>query len=67
MWFFVAGFDVRVAMMFHLIFVHYTLVGLLRGHFLGNSCLLGWPYVPILSICNFYLFPIFVLRAGFGF
>ena len=44
--------------------------GLLSGHLLGNSCLLGWPYVLshcLLYICIFHLFPILVLRAGFGF
>ena len=43
--------------------------GLLSGHVLGNSCPLGWPYVLIvfLSVCDFYLFPILVLRVGFGF
>ena len=35
----------------------------------GNYLPLGWPYGShcLLSICDFYLFPILVLRAGFGF
>ena len=42
---------------------------LLSGHLLGNSCPLGWPFVLIclMSICFFYLVPMLVLRAGFGF
>ena len=52
-------------------FVHYTLVllVLLSGHLLGNSCLLGWPYVLIV-FCLFVIFillPILILSAGFGF
>ena len=66
---YVACLGVKVSVMFHLIFVHLLLVqfGLLSGHLLGKSCPLGWPYVLILSICNIYLFPVLVLRAGFGF
>ena len=67
----VAYFGVGVSVMFHFMFVHYTLVrfGLLSGNLLGNSCPLGWPYVLIVFclFVVFYLFPILVLRAGFGF
>ena len=53
----VACFGVRILVMFHLMFAHYTLVqlGLLSGHFLGNSSPLGWPFVLIV----FCLFPVF--------
>ena len=57
--------------MFHLIFVHYTFSSVLVAE---------WPpfgkKMPprlaicshcLLSICKFYLFPILVLRMGFGF
>ena len=39
----VGCFGVRVSVMFHFMFVHYTpgSVGLLSGHLLGNSCPLG--------------------------
>ena len=60
MWFSVACFGVRVSVMFHLIFVHYTFSSFFvaDGHLLGNSCSLanGWPFVPIL-----------VLSTKFGF
>ena len=51
-------------MIFHLMFVLILLVwfGLLRGHLLGNSCPLGWPYVFIV----FCLF-VFVFISHFGF
>ena len=40
--------------MLEFMFIHYTFgtVGLLSGHLLGNSCLLGLPFVLIV----FYLF-----------
>ena len=63
----VSCFGVRVLVMFHFMFVHYSSVWVAE-----------WPpfgkYLParlaifshcILSICNIYLFPVFVLRAGF--
>ena len=59
-------FGVRVSGTFHLMCVHIILVrfGLLGGHILGKSCLLGWPYVLFVffTICNFSYFP-----AGVGF
>ena len=67
----VACFGVRVSVMFHLMFVHYTFSSVLVAE---------WPLfgklMParlaicshcLLSICNIYLFPVLVLRAGFGF
>ena len=67
----VACFRGRVWVMFYLMFVHYTL---------SSVWVVEWPpfgkYVParlvicahcLLSFCNFYLFPILVLREGFGF
>ena len=43
--------------------------GLLSGHLLGNSCPLGWAIVLVVFclFVIFYLFPILVLRVGFGF
>ena len=39
----VSCFGVRVSVMFHFMFVHYTFISvwLLSGHLLGNSCPLG--------------------------
>ena len=67
----VSCFGVRVSVMFHFTFVHYTF---------SSVCVAEWPpfgkYLParlaicyhcILSICNIYLFPVLVLRAGFAF
>ena len=64
-----SSFGVRVSAMFHFIFVHYTL---------SSVWVAEWPpfgtQLParlaicshcILSICNIYLFPVMVLRAGF--
>ena len=51
-------FGVRVSVLFHFMFVHYTFssVGLLSGHLLGNSCPLGKQFVLIV----FSLFVIFI-------
>ena len=67
----VAYFGVRVSVMFHLMFVPYTF---------SSVWVTEWPpfgkKLParlticshcLLSICNIYLFPVLVLRAGFGF
>ena len=64
-------FGARVSVMFHFMFVHYTFCSIWVAE---------WPHfgkkLParlairshcILSICNIYLFPILVLRAGFVF
>ena len=64
-------FGVRVSVMFYSMFVHYTF---------SLFWFAEWPplrkYLParlaicshcILSICNIYLFPALVLRAGFAF
>ena len=53
----VACFGVRVSVMFHLMFVHYTFSSfrLLSGHLLGNSCPLDWPFVLIV-FCLFVIF-----------
>ena len=64
-------FDVRVSMMFHFMFVHYTF---------SSVWVAEWPpfgkiaarsvsnlFSLYLSICNIYLFPVLVLRAGFAF
>ena len=60
----VSCFGVRVLVMFHFMFVHYTLssVGLLCGHLLVNSCPLGYLFVLIV----FCLFVIFFFSC-FGF
>ena len=62
---------VRFSVMFHFMFAHYTF---------SSVWVAGWPpfgkWLParlavcfpcILSICNIYLFPALVLRAGFDF
>ena len=67
----VSCFGVRVSVMFHFMFVHYSL---------SLVWVAEWPpfskQLParltfcsrcILSICNIYLFPVLVLRAGFAF
>ena len=61
---YVACFGVRVSVMFHLRFVHYSfsLVWVAKWPPLGNSCPLGWPFVLIV----FCLFVIFFI-SGFGF
>ena len=64
-------FGVRVPVMFHFMFVHYTF---------SSVWVAEWPpfgkLLPdrlaicsycILSICNIYLFSAMVLRAGFAF
>ena len=71
MWFSVACFGVRVSVMFHLIFVHYTFssVWVAEWQPFGKKlpARLAICSHCLLSICIFYLFPILVLRAGFGF
>ena len=59
-------FGVRVSVMFHFMFVHYTFssVWFAECHLLGNSCPLGKQFVLIVYI---YSFPALVLRAGFAF
>ena len=67
----VSCFGVRVSVMFHFMFVHYTF---------SSAWAAEWPpfgkWLParlaicshrILSICNIYLFSVLVLRAGFAF
>ena len=71
MWSLLPVFGVRVSVMFHLMFVHYTL---------SSVWVAEWPHfgkeLParlvicshcLLSICIFCLFPILVFRLGFGF
>ena len=66
----VSCFGVRFSVMFHFMFVHYTF---------SSVWVAEWPpfgkKLParlaicspcILSICNIYLFPALVLRAGFA-
>ena len=67
----VSCFGVRVSVMFHCMFVHYTFSSVWVAEWppfgkkitvrlaICNNC--------ILSICNIYLFPVLVLRAGFAF
>ena len=63
-------FGVRGSVMFHLMFVHYTFssVGLLSGNLFGKQlpARLAICSHCILSICNIYLFPALVFRAGFA-
>ena len=59
----VSCFGVRVSVMFHFMFVHYTF-----SNILGNSCPgLAICSHCILSICNIYSFTVLVLGAGFAF
>ena len=71
MWSFLPVLSVRVPVMLHLTFVNYTF---------SSVWVAEWPpfgkYLPawlakcshvLLSICNIYLFPVLVLKAGFGF
>ena len=51
MWFSVACFVVRVSVMFHLMFVHYTISSV----WVADSCPLGWPFVLIV-VCLFVIF-----------
>ena len=62
----VSCFGVRVSVMFHFMFVHYTLVqfGVLSDHLPARLAICSHR---ILSICNIYLFPVLVLRARFAF
>ena len=64
----VSCFGVRVSVMFHFMFVIILLVqfGLLSVHLLVPTRLAICSHC-ILSICNIYLFPVLVLRAGFAF
>ena len=67
----VSCFGVRVSVMFHFVFVHYTF---------SSVWVAEWPAFGkqltarlaicshcILSIYNIYLFPVLVLKAGFAF
>ena len=67
----VACFGVRVLVMFHLMFVHYTFSSVWVAEWLPFGKKLPARLAIcshyLLSICNFHLFPILVLRGGFGF
>ena len=65
----VACFGVRVSVIFHLMFVHFIFVrfGLLCVANFWERARLAICSHCLLSICNIYLFPVLVLRAGFGF
>ena len=56
MWLSVACYGVRVSVMFHLMFVHYTFssVWVAEWHPLENSYPIGWPYVLIV-FCLFVI------------
>ena len=67
----VACFGVNVAVMFHLMFVHYSLCSgwVAESHVLRSSCPLGSPYVLIVFrlFVIFIYIPVLVLRAEFWF
>ena len=67
----VACFGVRVSVMFHLMFVHYTFSSVWVAEWppFGKllPALLAICSHCLLSISIFYLFPILVIRAGFAF
>ena len=67
----VSYFGVRVSVMFHFMFFHYTFSSVWVAEWLPFG-----KWLParlaicshwILSICNIYLFPVLVLTAGFAF
>ena len=60
-----ACFDVRVSVMVHLIFVHSALNSVWAAEWQPLPARLAICSHCILSICNFHLFAILVLRAGF--
>ena len=55
---------VRFSVMFHFMFAHYTFSSVWVAELPAR---LAICYPCILSICNIYLFPALVLRAGFDF
>ena len=63
-------FDVRVSVMFHLMFVGNTFISFwVAGHLLGNSCPLGFSSVLIvlfLYVINIY-FPFWFLELDLAF
>ena len=57
-------------MTFHIMLVHnnFSWVGLLSCHLSGKSFPLGWPNVLLMfGLLVNLVFPVLVLRAGFGF
>ena len=71
MWSLLAVFGVRVSATFHFMFVHYTSSSVWVAEWppFGKYLLARLAICShcILSICNIYLFPVLVLRAGFAF
>ena len=67
----VSCFGVRVSVMFHFMFVHYTFSSVWVTEWLPFGKLLPAQLAICshctLSICNIYLFPVLVLSAGFAF
>ena len=57
-------FGVRVLVMFHFMFVHFTFSSVWVAEWPARLAICSHC---ILSICNIYLFPVLVLRAGFAF
>ena len=57
-------FGVRVSVVFHFMFVHYIFKSVWVAEWPALSAICSHC---ILSICNIYLFPALVLRAGFAF
>ena len=67
----VSCFGVRVSVMFHVMFVHYTFssVWVAEWQLFGKKLPARLTICShcILSICNIYLFPVLALRVGFAF
>ena len=67
----ISCFDVRVSVMFHFMFVHYTFSSVWVDEWppFGKElpARLAICSHSILSICNIYLFPVLVFRVGFAF
>ena len=60
----VSCFGVRFSVMFHFMFVHYTFSSFWVAELPARLAICSHC---IFSICNIYLFPTLVLRAGFAF
>ena len=64
-------FGVRVSVMFYFMFVHYTFSSVWVTEWPPfweiAACSVSNLFSLFLSICNIYLFPALVLRAGFAF
>ena len=64
----VSCFGVRVSVMFHFMYVHYTFSSVWVAEWPPfGKLLLAICSHCILYICNIYIFPVLVLRPGYAF